>query len=89
MSPGYHSALYPAFAAIPRRCNGNNFAPFLGLTWDPWSNGKTKFAATFRRYYDKIFLSVPLIELEPVTTDVQWNGTPLANGMAMSFLPAE
>ena len=25
------------------------------ISWDPWSNGKTKFAATARRYYDKIY----------------------------------
>ena len=50
-----------------------NFAPFLGVSWDPWSNGKTKFAVTARRYYDKIFLNVPLIELEPATTDLLWH----------------
>jgi hypothetical protein len=57
-----------------------NPAPFIGLSWDPWSDGKTKFAVTARRYYDKIFLNVPLIELEPATTDLLWDATPLADG---------
>jgi outer membrane receptor protein involved in Fe transport len=43
----------------------NNLAPRFAVAWDPWNDGKTKFAATWGRYYDKIFLAVPLIELEP------------------------
>ena len=46
----------------------NNWSPRVALAWDPWSNGKTMFAATWGRYYDKIFLAIPLIELEPVET---------------------
>jgi hypothetical protein len=53
-----------------------NLSPFLGVSWDPWSNGKTKFAFTARRYYDKIFLGIPLIELEPATTDMAFNAYP-------------
>ena len=52
------------------RISNTNVSPFLGLSWDPFKKGKTKFAATARRFYDKIFLAVPLIEQEPVTTDV-------------------
>ena len=49
------------------RRNGNiniantNWAPFLSVAWDPWSNGKSNFSGSFRRYFDKIFLSVPLV----------------------------
>jgi hypothetical protein len=45
-------------------------SPRLSVSWDPWNDGKTKVAATAGRYYDKIFLAVPLIELEPPTTTV-------------------
>jgi hypothetical protein len=64
------------------RRNGNtnitnsNLSPFLGVAWDPWSNGKTKFAVTVRRYYDKIFLGIPLIELESATTDMAFTAYP-------------
>ncbi|HXV77379.1 MAG TPA: TonB-dependent receptor [Candidatus Polarisedimenticolaceae bacterium] len=60
------------------RANGNvdvvntNPAPRLALSWDPWSNGKTKVFATAGRYYDKIFLGVPLIELNPPTTNLNF-----------------
>jgi outer membrane receptor protein involved in Fe transport len=42
-----------------------NFSPYLSISWDPWNNNKTQLAFTARRYYDKIVLSVPLLELEP------------------------
>jgi len=45
-----------------------NLAPRLTVAWDPWNDGKTKFALSAGRYYDKIFLAVPLVELEPVET---------------------
>ncbi len=47
-----------------------NFAPRLALSWDPWSDGKTKFWLTAGRYYDKIFLAVPTLELPPVTLNL-------------------
>ena len=48
----------------------NNFAPRLSLSWDPWSNNKTRFALTAGRYYDKLFLNIPLIELEPSNANI-------------------
>ena len=60
--------------------NNQNWAPFLGLSWDPFKTGKTKFAFTAGRKYDKIFLAVPLIELEPVTTNLNFQATPGASG---------
>jgi len=44
----------------------NNLSPRLTVAWDPWRNGKTKFGVSAGRYYDKIFLAVPLVELEPL-----------------------
>ncbi|HUD73190.1 MAG TPA: hypothetical protein VMQ62_14615, partial [Dongiaceae bacterium] len=35
----------------------NNLAPRLSVSWDPWSDGRTKTYATWGRYYDKLFLS--------------------------------
>jgi hypothetical protein len=64
----------------------NNLSPFLSVAWDPWSNGKTKFAATARRYYDKLFLNIPLIELEPVTTDLAFNADPTPDGFVITGL---
>jgi hypothetical protein len=29
----------------------NNFAPFIGLAWDPWKNGKTAIRASFATHY--------------------------------------
>jgi hypothetical protein len=49
----------------------NNVAPRLSVAWDPWGDGKTKLALTAGRYYDKIFLAVPLVELEPITTTME------------------
>ena len=39
-------------------------SPRLAVAWDPWGTGKTKLAVTAGRYYDKIFLSVPLLAAE-------------------------
>ena len=47
------------------KVSNTNFSPSLAISWDPWSNGKNKFAASARRYYDKIILAIPLIENEP------------------------
>jgi hypothetical protein len=57
-----------------------NVSPLLSVSWDPWSNGKTKLTATARRYYDKIFLAIPLIELEPATTTVVFQAEPNTGG---------
>ena len=31
----------------------NNFGPSVGVTWDPWKNGKTSFRANYRLNYDR------------------------------------
>jgi hypothetical protein len=49
-----------------------NFSPFLAISWDPWSNGRTKLAATAGRHYNNIPLIVATQELAPATTSVQF-----------------
>jgi 5-hydroxyisourate hydrolase-like protein (transthyretin family) len=51
----------------------DNFSPRLSLAWDPRKDGKSKLAFSVGRYYDKIFLAVPLVELEPVSTSLLWH----------------
>jgi len=46
--------------------HNTNVAPRLALSWDPWNDGKTKFAVSAGRYYDKIFLGVLTQESQPV-----------------------
>ena len=50
-----------------------NIAPRLAVSWDPWSNGKTKFAFTAGRYYQAIPLAVPLLELESPNANIAFN----------------
>jgi hypothetical protein len=50
----------------------HNFSPRLSLAWDPRKDGKSKLALSVGRYYDKIFLAVPLVELEPPSTSLSW-----------------
>ena len=50
--------------------SNTNLSPRISVAWYPWSNGKTKVAATWGRYYDKIYLDIPLIELDPPSTEL-------------------
>ena len=43
-----------------------NIAPRLSFSWDPWNKGKAKIFGSFGRYYDKLFLAVPLFEQRSV-----------------------
>ncbi|HXV78199.1 MAG TPA: carboxypeptidase regulatory-like domain-containing protein, partial [Candidatus Polarisedimenticolaceae bacterium] len=54
----------------------DNLAPYLGLSWDPWKDGKTKLALVASRHYNNIPLSVPLVELEPVEADLTFRAFP-------------
>jgi Ca-activated chloride channel family protein len=45
-------------------------SPFLSASWDPWSNGKTKFSLSARRYLGELHPGIALIELEPFTVDL-------------------
>jgi outer membrane receptor protein involved in Fe transport len=50
----------------------NNFSPFVSLAWDPFGDGKTAVKASAGRHYNNIPLLVPLQELEPVRTTVEY-----------------
>ena len=79
--------------------NNTNVAPYLALSWDPFHTGKTKITTTVGRKYDKIFLAIPLIELEPVTTNLtfqadydegsgEWRVDRLCSGTGACLQPA-
>ena len=53
--------------------NNTNVAPRLAVNWDPWGNGKTAIGVSAGRYYDKLFLGIPLTELEPAFTSLTYN----------------
>src|SRR5262249_26042597 len=52
--------------------HNTNIEPRVSVSWDPWNNGKTKFSASAGKYYDKIFLAIPLSEVEPVHVQDFW-----------------
>jgi hypothetical protein len=47
------------------RITNNNLAPRLAVSWDPWSDSKTKVYATWSRFYDKLFLNAVVGEEGP------------------------
>ena len=57
-----------------------NVAPRVALAWDPWRDGKTKLAATAGRYYDKTYLNIPLIELEPASAELAFEAEQIGGG---------
>jgi hypothetical protein len=58
----------------------NNLSPLLSVSWDPWSNGKTKIAATARRYYSNMFLDIPLREVDATRTTIVYSARSTADG---------
>lgn len=48
----------------------DNVAPFMAISWDPWSNGKTSFGVSLGRGYGFIPLDRPVKELEPASAFV-------------------
>lgn len=51
-----------------------NLSPRVSLAWDPFANGRTKLSISAGRYYDKIFLAVPLVELDPIESTINFEG---------------
>jgi hypothetical protein len=49
-----------------------NLSPFLSVAWSPWGDGKTAVKAAVGRHYNNIPLIVPLQELEPAITAVEY-----------------
>ena len=88
--PLSQSARQSAFWPKARRSENisvvnNNFAPRFSMSWDPWSNNKTRVAVTAGRYYDKLFLNIPLIELEPAGANLVFNSEPAGGGATGAF----
>jgi hypothetical protein len=50
-------------------------APFLGVNWDPWAQGRTKLWLTARRYHGRLHPGIATIEAEPVTSDREVSST--------------
>ena len=66
--------------------NNDNFALRVNAAWDPFKSGKTKISASWGRYYNKIFLGIPLVELEPLSTDIVYRvEQQLSNGVLSPF----
>jgi hypothetical protein len=57
----------------PFRLTNNNLAPRLGVSWDPFGDGKTKMFLSWGRYYDKLFLGVVTPEEGPDTIARYYN----------------
>ncbi len=49
-----------------------NFSPALAVSWDPWSNGKTKLAFSARRYYGATPLNILMTEQEPAVVALRF-----------------
>jgi hypothetical protein len=64
--------------------HNTNISPRLSMSWDPWNDGKTKFALSAGRYFDKIFLAVLTQESQPVNANFSIPKNP--NG-AIAFDP--
>jgi hypothetical protein len=61
-----------------------NVSPFVALAWDPWGNGKTAIKASAGRHYNNIPLVVPLQELEPIKTSVEYRSDLVTNRTTVS-----
>ena len=69
--------------------DNTNISPFFSVKWDPFSNGQMAFSASYRRYYNNIFLNIPAEEGFPPNTNVQFLLDPVEEGGAgVGTLPA-
>ena len=71
--------------AAPINLAMTNFGPHLAVSWDPWSNGKTKVAFSARRLYGATPLNVPLSEIEPVITTLRFEAKRQAGGNWVAY----
>ena len=47
------------------RLTNNNLAPRMSVSWDPWSDSKTKVFVNWGRFYDRLFLETIIPEEGP------------------------
>ncbi|HET9481697.1 MAG TPA: TonB-dependent receptor, partial [Candidatus Polarisedimenticolia bacterium] len=52
--------------------SNSNLAPRLSVSWDPWSDGKTKLFGTLGRYYDRLFLGTVTTGQDPESFTARW-----------------
>src|SRR3989442_3689080 len=50
---------------VPFRLSNNNLAPRLFVSWDPWSDSRTRLFFNWSRFYDKLFLDAVVREQGP------------------------
>ncbi|MGH9870847.1 MAG: hypothetical protein ACREAA_22140, partial [Candidatus Polarisedimenticolia bacterium] len=60
-----------------------NLSPRLSVSWDPWSDGKTKVYGTFGRYYDRLFLGTVVTDQQPESWVATWPLSTLVGGDAL------
>jgi outer membrane receptor protein involved in Fe transport len=64
-----------------------NIDPRISIAWDPWNNGKTKFTLSAGRYSDKIFLAIPLDEIQPVGVTLNLTSSEVSGSGQVPFQP--
>jgi len=75
-------ALWSKRAAESVNLINTNVSPFVALAWSPGASGKTAFKVSAGRHYNNIPLVIPLQELEPARTEVEYH-TNLVTGQAI------
>ncbi|MGH9867383.1 MAG: TonB-dependent receptor [Candidatus Polarisedimenticolia bacterium] len=63
--------------------DNTNLSPRLSLSWDPWSDGKTKLYGTYGRYYDRLFLGAVVTDQKPVSWTATWHLDQTLSGQAL------
>jgi len=56
----------------PIQVSNNNPSLRFSISWDPWSDGRTKLFGTWGQYYDRLFLGSTTVEQEPIQTVAEW-----------------
>jgi len=56
--------------------SNDNVSPFLGASWDPWSDSKTRFGFTVGRHYNNIPLNIPALELQSASATINFRAVP-------------
>ena len=50
----------------------SNLSPRIGVSWDPWADGKTRFFGSWGTYYDRLFLGTVATEQGPESLSSSW-----------------
>ena len=75
---------------VPIAISNSNPALRFSISWDPWSDGKTKLYGTWGQYYDRLFLGATTVEQDPLRTTAEWRvGAERRGGGALTFTTAD